>query len=43
MEIQNRKMSDEEIDKLFEGLSREAQIEIDNQHTPTERHPEDEE
>ena len=34
MEIENRKMSDEDIDKLFEGLSREAQIEIDSQHTP---------
>ena len=28
---------DEELEKLFEKMSREAQKEIDNQHTPTKR------
>lgn len=28
---------DEQLEKLFEGMSREAQKAIDNQHTPTKR------
>ena len=35
--IMGTKMSDEALDKLFEGMSRGAQKAIDNQHTPTKR------
>lgn len=31
------KMSDEKIDKLFEGMSREAAREVANQGSPTKR------
>ena len=38
-QIMGRKMTDEAVDKLFEGMSREAQKAVDNQHTPTKRTP----
>lgn len=31
------KMTDEKIDKLFEGMSRETAKKVDNQHTPTKK------